>query len=145
MAQPLHDNLWGFQMTAPLSSDLQEILDNYYAPIKLPEDNRQGLVTALELLIQSRERAARIDELDKLTHAEGVTHVMAEAISYKPIGHDMTHTWTTLTTPDNRIIVIAHSIYKDRYAELQNEKFQLLGKLHVQYESTPKQHKAVKE
>jgi len=51
---------------APLSSDLQEILDNYYAPIKLPEDNRQGLVTALESYIQSRERAARIDELKRL-------------------------------------------------------------------------------
>lgn len=61
----------------------------------------------------------RLDELEKLTHSEGITHIMAEAISYKPVGHDLTHSWPILTTPDNRIIAIPYNIYKDRIAELR--------------------------
>ena len=69
MAQPLHDNLWGFQMTAPLSSDLQEILSKsthkrFNFKCMHCKDVGTGIgicnpvvIENLEALIQSRERA----------------------------------------------------------------------------------------
>ena len=49
--------------------ELSEILDDYYAPIVLPDINRTGLKQAIEAYVTTRvkeaERLARIDELDK--------------------------------------------------------------------------------
>ena len=57
-----------------MKQELDEILDNYYAPIVLPDINRTGLKQAIEAYVTTRvkeaERLARIDELLALDKSE---------------------------------------------------------------------------
>ena len=51
--------------------ELSEILDNYYAPIVLPDINRSGLKRAIEAYVTTRVKEARKDQVmrDFLKHS----------------------------------------------------------------------------
>lgn len=49
-----------------LQNRIDEILDKYYAPIKLPDNNRNGLKQALTQVVKNEVLVGRVAELNDL-------------------------------------------------------------------------------
>ncbi|MFE7720114.1 hypothetical protein ACFU44_13855 [Nocardia rhizosphaerihabitans] len=88
------------------------------AVLKNDKNYAWDILKVIEARDKELERKARLDELQKFTHSENSVHLLAQAITYKPEGHDNACIWPILEAP-NGVVVVIRDYVSDRVKELE--------------------------